>query len=170
MSTRTVFLLLVAALLALFTIFNWQAFTTPTTLWLLFARVQAPLGLVMLGVAGLLSVLFLLYVTYMQTTAILEARRYARELQAQRQVADAAEASRIAELQSLVEAGVRSLDERIIQAQNATQSALGQLSIELRAAIDQSATVLSAYIGEVEDRLERQLVAARPAPAPSPAA
>jgi uncharacterized integral membrane protein len=169
MSTRTVFLLLVAALLALFTIFNWQAFTTPTTLWLLFAHIQAPLGLVMLGITGLLTVLFLLYVAYLQTTAILEARRYARELQAQRQVADAAEASRIAELHSVVETGVRNLDERITQAQNATQSALGQLTIELRAAIEQSGTVLSAYIGEMEDRLERQLAAARPAPASTPA-
>jgi uncharacterized integral membrane protein len=166
MSTRTLLLLLVAALLALFTIFNWQAFTAPTTLWLLFAHVQAPLGIMMLGITGLLTVLFLLYVAYLQTTAILEARRYARELQAQRQVADTAEASRIAELRSLVEAGVRSLDERITQTQNAAQAALGQLAIELRAAIEQSGTVLSAYIGEMEDRLEHQLAAAKPAPAP----
>jgi biopolymer transport protein ExbB/TolQ len=134
----------------------------------LFARVQAPLGMVMLGITALLTVLFLLYVAYMQTTAILEARRYARELQAQRQIADAAEASRIAELRSVLEAGVRSLDERITQAQNATQSALGQLTIELRTAIEQSGTVLSAYIGEMEDRLERQFTAARPAPTPAP--
>jgi len=147
MSPRTLFLLLVAALLALFTIFNWQAFTTPTTLWLLFARVQAPLGLVMLAITGLLTALFLLYVAYMQTTAILEARRYARELQAQRKVADEAEASRIAELRTVVEASVRSIDERITQSQNAAQSALEQVAIELRTAIEQTGTVLSSYIG-----------------------
>jgi uncharacterized integral membrane protein len=166
MSTRTLFLLLVAALLALFTILNWQAFTTSTTLWLLFARVQAPLGLVMLGICGLLTVLFLLYVAYVQTTAILEARRYARELQAQRQVADGAEASRIAELRGVVDAGVRSLEERITQSQSAAQSALGQLAIELRAAIEQSGTILTSYIGEMEDRLEHQLASAKPAQTP----
>ena len=41
MSPRTLFLLLVAALLALFTIFNWQAFTTPTTLFALLLYVFA---------------------------------------------------------------------------------------------------------------------------------
>jgi uncharacterized integral membrane protein len=157
MSPRTLFSLLVAALLALFTIFNWQAFTTPTTLWLLFARVQAPLGLVMLAITGLLTALFLLYVAYMQTTAILDARRYARELQAQRQVADEAEASRIAELRNVVEVGLRSLDERITQSQNEAQSALERVAIELRTAIDQTGTVLSSYIGEMEDRLEHQI-------------
>ena len=166
MSPRTLFLLLVAALLALFTIFNWQAFTTPTTLWLLFARVQAPLGLIMLAITGLLTALFLLYVAYMQTTAILEGRRYARELQAQRKVADEAEASRIADLRNVVEAGVRSLDERITQSQNAAQSALEQVAIELRTAIEQTGTVLSSYIGEMEDRLEHQLASAKPTPAP----
>ncbi|MGP8111962.1 MAG: LapA family protein [Steroidobacteraceae bacterium] len=120
----------------------------------------------MLAITGLLTALFLLYVAYMQTTAILEARRYARELQAQRKVADEAEASRIAELRTVVEASVRSIDERITQSQNAAQSALEQVAIELRTAIEQTGTVLSSYIGEMEDRLEHQLASAKPSPAP----
>ncbi|MGH8149740.1 MAG: LapA family protein [Steroidobacteraceae bacterium] len=166
MSLRTAFLLLVAILLALFTVLNWQAFTTPTALWLLFARVQAPLGLVMLVITGLLAAVFLLYVTYMQATVILEARRYARDLQAQRQVADQTEASRIAELRTIVEAGLRRLDEVIAHSQRDIQGSLEHISSELHASLEQSGTVLSAYIGEMEDRLERRIASAKPMPEP----
>lgn len=156
MSARTIFLLLVALLLSLFVILNWHAFTTPTSLSLLVAQVQAPLGLVMLAVIMLLAALFLIYVIYLRTEAMLVARRSARELQAQRQLADATEASRITELRNVVEAGFRGLDEKIEQANRGLQAGFEQLS-ELRSTIEQTGTVLSAYIGEVEDRLERQI-------------
>ena len=166
MSARTIFLLLAAMLLALFTILNWQAFTTPTTLWLLVAHVQAPLGLLMLAVTVLLAALFLLYAAYLRTAAMLEARRSARDLQVQRRIADEAEASRIAQLRTVVEAGPRELDEKIEQSCSGVQTRCEQLSAELRTTIEQTGTVLSAYIGEVEDRLERQIGVPKAAPTP----
>ncbi len=139
MRIRTVLLLLIVVALATFTIVNWAAFTTPTVLSIVFASVEAPLGLVMLVITGLLAAMFLLYVAYLQGTVILEARRSARELQAQRQLADQAEASRFTELQKSLEARLDRLDQ------------------ELRAVVEQSTTVLTSYIGEVEDRLERRI-------------
>ena len=112
MSLRTVFLMMVAGLLAIFTVLNWQAFIAPTTLSLVFTEVQAPLGLVMLVITGLLAALFLLYVAYLQSTTLLESRRFARELQSQRQLADAAEASRFTELRTVLEERLRHLDAR----------------------------------------------------------
>ncbi len=165
MSLRTLFLLVVLGVLAIFTVLNWSAFMTPTTLSLLFATVQAPLGLVMLVVTGLLAALFLLYVAYMQSTVILETRRSARELHAQRQLADEAEASRFTELRAFLESRISKLEGDVALAKSAAQSGLDRLSTEMRATIEQSGTVLTAYIGEVEDRLERKMGAADGAPA-----
>jgi uncharacterized integral membrane protein len=139
MRIRTLFLLLILVALATFTILNWTAFTAPTTLSLVFASVQAPLGMVMLVITALLAAMFLLYVAYLQGTVILEARRSARELQSQRQLADQAEASRFTALQKTIEARLDRLDH------------------DLRGAVEQTGTVLTAYIGEVEDRLERRM-------------
>jgi len=157
MSLRAVFLLVVAGALAIFTVLNWAAFTTPTTLTLVFASVQAPLGLVMLVVIGLLAALFLLYVAYLQSTVILEARRFARELQTQRQRADAAEASRFTDLRSFLEARMSKLEGDIATSQSLAEEGRGRLAADLRATIEQTGTVLTAYIGEVEDRLERKM-------------
>jgi len=161
MSLRTSFLLLVAILLALFTMINWHAFTTPTALWLLFAHVQAPLGLVLLVIIGLLAALFLLYIASMQARVILEGRRSAREMQAQRQIAEQVEASRLADLHNMVEAGLRRLDEAVAQSQRDVRAGLEHLSAELHAAVEQTGTVLSAYIGEMEDRLERRIASGK---------
>ena len=49
MPLRTVFLIVVLALIALFAVLNWGAFLAPTTLSFGVAQVQAPLGLIMLG-------------------------------------------------------------------------------------------------------------------------
>ena len=68
MKIRTLLLLLILATVAVFTLLNWTAFMAPTALTLGVMEVQAPLGLVMLGVVVLLTAVFLLYVVYLQTT------------------------------------------------------------------------------------------------------
>jgi uncharacterized integral membrane protein len=143
MRMRTLLLVVIVVLLGTFTILNWSAFTTPTSLSWVFGTLEAPLGLLMLVITGLLAMTFLLYVAYLQGTVILEARRSSRELQSQRQLADQAEASRFTELRDVLE------------------SRLDRLDNELRTAIEQTGSVLSAYIGEVEDRLERRIGSGR---------
>jgi uncharacterized integral membrane protein len=126
MPLRTVVLLVVLALIALFAAMNWTAFVVPTTLSFGVGQVQAPLGLIMLGLLAVLTTLFLLYVVYLQTTVIFEWRRHQKELQAQRELADLAEASRFTELRAHV-------DQRLGEIENA----------------------LSAQLGEMRDRLQR---------------
>ena len=108
MPLRTLILFLLLAVIALFTALNWSAFMAPTTLSLAFATVQAPLGLIMLGVTAILGTLFLLYLVYIQGTVILDARRAARDLHAQRELADQAEASRFTALQAFLRRACRS--------------------------------------------------------------
>ena len=130
----------------------------PTTLSLAFATVQAPLGLIMLGVTAILGALFLLYVVYIQTTVILDARRSARELHAQRELADQAEASRFTALQAFLETRLQKLEEGFAAAQARAEG-------EFRSSVELATNTLAAYIGEAEDRIERRIADRGPTPA-----
>lgn len=124
MQLRNVVLLVVLAFVALFAALNWRVIMAPTTLSLGFAEVQAPLGLVLLGLLAVLTTLFLLYVVYLQSTVLLETRRHARELQAQRELADQAEASRFTDLRTLLET-------RLDQLENSLAASIGELGDRL---------------------------------------
>ena len=155
MKVRTLFLLLTVAAIAVFTALNWSAFMAPATLSLGVANVQAPLGLVMLGLVAFLAALFLVFVIYLQTSVLLEARRHARELQANRELADQAEASRFTELRGFLEAELTRQAGLDAESRVVVLARLDQLDRDLRSAVEQSGNTLAAYIGELEDRLER---------------
>jgi uncharacterized integral membrane protein len=154
MPLRTVLLLALAVLFAIFVIANWAAFMTPTSLSLLVATVEAPLGLIMLLVTGFFAAVFLAYAFYLQTSALLETRRTTRELAAQRQLADQAEASRFTELRGVLDARFDRLEDAL-RGGRATADAPG-LAADLRAAIDQAANGLAAQIAELDDRMARR--------------
>lgn len=155
MKVRTLFLLIVVAAIAAFAALNWNAFMTPTTLSLGFAAVQAPLGLIMLGLLVFLTGLFLVFVVYLQTSVLLETRRHARELQANKELADQAEASRFTELRGFLEAELKRQAGLDAESRAALLARLDQLDRDLRAMVEESANTLSAYIGELEDRIEK---------------
>ena len=155
MHARTLIVLFVLGVLAVFAAANWSTFVTPTTLSLLFATIQAPLGLVMLGFTALLTALFLLFIAYLQASLFLDTRRHMHELQAQRALADQAEASRIAELRSYLDAELPKLSKEITESRIAVETHLDRLDLDLRSVVEQAGNTLAAYIGELEDRLER---------------
>lgn len=154
MKIRTLLLLLVLAAVAGFAILNWNTIMTPTPLSLGVAEVQAPLGLVMLGLSVFLTTLFLVYVVYLQTSVLMETRRNSRELHANRKLADQAEASRFTELRSFLEAELKRQASEADTSKTALLARLDQVDRDLQTAIEQSGNSLSAYIGELENRLE----------------
>jgi hypothetical protein len=156
MPLRTILILVVLAAIAVFAALNWAAFTAPTVLRLGFSTVEAPLGLIMLGLTVLLAFMFLLFIAYLQTSVLLESRRHARELQAQRDVAEQAEASRYSKLREFLEAELQKIRYRSEVAETGVVARLDQLDRDLRSAIEQSGNTLAAYIGELEDRLQRE--------------
>jgi len=155
MKIRTLFLLIVVLVITAFAALNWSAFMAPTTLSLGFATVQAPLGLVMLGLLVFLTGLFLVFALYLQTSSLLETRRHARELQANRELAGQAEASRFTELRSFLDAELKREADLNIESRTAVLSRLDQLEHDLRSTIEESVNTLSAYFEELEDRLEK---------------
>ncbi|MDO8320133.1 LapA family protein [Rhodoferax sp.] len=153
MRIRSLLLLLVLTLIAAFTALNWSVFLADTPLSLGVSTVQAPLGLVMLGLLIFVVVYCLVYVLYLQSNVLMDARRNAKELQTHRELADKAEASRFTELRGFVEAGLKQNAEHDKAAQQALMARLDALETALRSSVEQSGNSLSAYIGELEDRL-----------------
>jgi uncharacterized integral membrane protein len=90
----------VLMLVGVFALINWEAFSALTPLSLGVTTVQAPLGVIMLGLVVFLCVLFAVWVISLQARSLFEARRQTRELQTQRDLADRAEASRFTELRA----------------------------------------------------------------------
>lgn len=157
MNLRTLAVVLVLALLAGFTALNWTAFTTPTSLSLGFAVVQAPLGLVMLMVCAVLAALFLAYIVFQQAGVILEARRMSKELKSQRELADRAEASRFTELRSYLADELARLATRSDANGSEAKARIERLEDALRERLSETERTLAAYVGEVEDKLDRLL-------------
>jgi len=124
--TRALIFFLVLVAVGLFAAINWSVFTALTTISLGFTTVQAPLGLIMLGLIVFLCVLFTVWVIVLQANSLRDARRQTKELQAQRDLADRAEASRFTELRA-----------------------------DVLKRIDESANATAAHIAQLEDRLER---------------
>ena len=140
--------------MALFTAVNWSAFVTPTTLSVIFASVEAPLGLVLLGIFVLLAALFLIYVVYLQSSVLFETRRHARELHSQRELADHAEISRIQDLRSFLETQLKTSGQQTERSRAETSAKLDRLESELRQSIEQCQNSLAASMAEIDDRLE----------------
>ena len=134
---RAIVFVLLIALVGLFALINWGAFSALTSLSLGFTTVQAPLGLLMLGLVVFLCVLFTVWVISLQAGSLMDSRRQTKELQAQRDLADKAEASRFTELRT------------------ALMARLDRLQDESRLALDQNGNSVAAHIGQLEDRLER---------------
>jgi uncharacterized integral membrane protein len=158
MYLRTLLIVIVLGVIAVFAYLNWHVVVLPASLSLGFATVEAPLGLILLAVTAALTLLFLIYLVYLQSAALIESRRHARELLSQREIADNAEASRLKELRGFLELESQQRDNLAAETKVLILARLNEIERDLRAAIEQSANSLAASIGEFEDRFERSSV------------
>lgn len=156
MKAYTLLLILVLVAIGAFAALNWSVFMEPASLSLGFTVVRIPLGLVMFALAAFLTLLFLVFVVYMQASVLVDTRRHARELRANRELADQAEASRFTELRGFLEGEIKTLAQVNSESRDSVQARLDQLDRDLRTAIEESGNTLAAYIGELEDRFERE--------------
>jgi uncharacterized integral membrane protein len=136
MMSRALAVVIIVALvlLALFAMLNWGALTAPTVLSFFGATVQAPLGLILLLTAVAFALLSFVYGAVQRTAMLLEARRHAQALEAQRRLAEDAGASRLTEL----------------------RADMHRELAEVRKTIEESANGIFAAIGELRERPERQ--------------
>lgn len=148
-----IFLAMIA--LAVFTLANWSVLMTPTELSFVAFRLEAPMGLILLGTIVGFVALFSMYVLILRTTMLMDARRYERELHAQQKLAEQAEASRLSELRNQLEQSFAELRDTADTTRKELGTRLDDMEQTLRNVVEESGRSLSAYIGEVEDKLDR---------------
>ncbi len=150
MSFRTLFVLVFLLLLGLFAALNWPEITRTTQVSLGLTRVEAPLGLILLIALSVTSLLYLIFTIGLETAALLEVKRYAREVLHYKKLAEEAEASRYTELRRYLEEEFRRLSE-------AEKEEIRALETRVQEILERHGNTLAAYIGELEDQLLRLL-------------
>ncbi|HEY0825606.1 MAG TPA: hypothetical protein VGD76_17600 [Ramlibacter sp.] len=154
MRSRFVLLVLAILLIAGFAALNWTEIIRPTPL--LFGPIvaDAPLGAILLGLLALAVVVFALSAASMRTSTLLESRHHFKELEAQRALADKAEASRFTELRTHLDTHMRELRERDTIAATEMEKARLENQREIRNQLEQINRTLAARMNELEHRLE----------------
>jgi DNA anti-recombination protein RmuC len=97
--------------------------------------------------------LFALYALTLRTNMLIESRRHNQELQAQRKLAETAEASRLSELRTQIErefADVRATVGEISGQMDRNVQSMKQ-------SLDETANGLAALVGEMDDKIDRAL-------------
>jgi ABC-type multidrug transport system fused ATPase/permease subunit len=144
----------ILSLVGLFALLNWTAFTATTPLSLGYTTVNAPLGLILLGLLVFMTVLFTMWAISLQASVMMEIRRYARKMQVQRDLVEKAETSRFTELRSYLSLEQQRLTQTNDEMRAAILMRLNRMEEEIRSRLDHATNSLSSYIGEMEDRLE----------------
>ena len=155
MHIKTIFFIAVILAIAAFAALNVDEFTRTSVLNLGFTTTQMPLGLVMLLLLAIVMVVFLASAIYMQSNYLLETRKHTRELSAQRELADKAEASRFTELRNYLDAQASATLSREAVNSAALSERLNSSQAALLMRIEQSDAATAAYVGELEDRVKR---------------
>lgn len=146
-------ILVALLLLAVFTLANWSVLSAPATLSFIVFEVDGPLGVIMLGVTLVLVALFVLYALTLRTSMLMESRRHSQELQAQRTLAETAEASRLSELRTQIEQEFAQLRGAIA----ATDTRMDAVEQSMKQSLDEAANGLAALVGEMDDKIDRVL-------------
>ena len=154
MRSRFVLLVVAILLIAGFAALNWTEIVRPSPLLFGPMVMDAPLGAILLGLLALAVVVFALSAASMRTHTLLESRHHYKELEAQRALADKAEASRFTDLRSHLDNHMRELRERDSIAATELEKARLEHRREINTQLEQINRTLSARLNEMEHRLE----------------
>ncbi len=113
MKARTVVVSFILVAAMLFAALNWSAFNQPSSLNVVFGRVDAPVGVLMLLALSALSIVYLMFLAQADTQALLETRRHVKELEKARKLAEDSEASRISDLRQLLETELAQVQDQL---------------------------------------------------------
>lgn len=154
MRSRFVLLVVAILLIAGFAALNWGEIIRPTSVWFGPFMADAPLGAILLGLLALAVVVFALSAASMRTQTLLESRHHYKELEAQRLLADKAEASRFTELRTHIDTHLRELRERDAIAASEFEKQRLESQRALNTQLEQINRTIAARLNELEHRLE----------------
>ena len=154
MRPRLTILLVAILLVAGFAGLNWSEFARPTPLSFGLFVMDAPLGLILLTVLTVTLVAFLASSIHMQTVNLLDTRQHSKELHAQRELADKAEASRFTDLRQHLDTQMRELNQREVIAASELEKAVVAGQRELRTQLELMNRTLATRLAEIEGRID----------------
>ena len=154
MRTRATLFIVVILLIAGFTALNWSEVVRSTPLSFGLFVADAPLGALLLGLLAIAAVAFLLASAAMRTQALVDSRTHHKTLEAQRTLADKAEASRFTDLRQHLDTQLRELRERDTIAATEFQKAMVNSQRELRTHLELMNRTLAARLNELDGRLD----------------
>ncbi len=102
MKPHTIVLALVLFVVILFAGVNWGLFAREDTISFVFFSVRAPFGVIMLGIVGVVSLLYMVFIARAEIAGLMEVRKKNRELEEVRTLAMNSEKSRVTEMQNMV--------------------------------------------------------------------
>jgi uncharacterized integral membrane protein len=154
MRTRTIALVVAILLVAGFAALNWAEVVRPAPL--LFGPIvaDAPLGLILLGLLAVTLILFIVSSAAIRTQSLMDYRHHQKTLEAQRELADRAEASRFTDLRQHLDTHLKEMRERDAIAATEFDKAMAQNRREMQAQMEQMNRTVSARLNELEHRLE----------------
>ena len=132
MRFRSLLVLVASGLAALFVVLNWRVFAASAKLNLLLTSAEVPVGVVMLLLFALALLILWIIVGRWQGTLLTEFRRQAQELQAQRLLAENAEASRFTELGAIIREEIAKLRTELQDTEHSIAATLGEMDDRLR--------------------------------------
>jgi hypothetical protein len=156
MRARLIVLLVAILLVAGFAGLNWSEFVRPTPLSFGLFVMDAPLGLILLTVLTVTLVAFLISSIHMQTVNLLDTRQHSKELHAQRELADKAEASRFTDLRQHLDSQMRELNQREVIAATELEKAVVAGQRELRTQLELMNRTLATRLAEIEGRVDQR--------------
>lgn len=162
MRARLLFLVVAILLVAGFAALNWSEFIRPAPLSFGVAVVDAPLGVIVLWVLGVTLLFFLIASAMQESRYLVESSRHAKTLQAQRDLAEKAEASRFTDLRQQLDTHLRENRQRETIAATEFEKAMVQSQRELRNQLDLINRTLDGRLGELEGRIEARLERLQP--------
>lgn len=154
MRARMLFLVLVILAVAGFAFQNWPEITRRSTLDFGILQAEAPMGLILLTLLGLTLLVFLATTAAMRSRSMAEERHHARQLNAQRDLAEKAEASRFTDLRQMLDNHLRQEREREQVVQTELDRTMAQHQRELRNQLEQMYHLLTSRLTEMERRFD----------------
>lgn len=148
-----VVILVILLVVAVFSLANWSVLSAPATLSFIVFDIEGPLGVILLGAMLVLVGLFVLYALTLRTKMLMESRRCNQELEAQRKIAETAEASRLSELRAQIEREFA--DVRVTVGEISGQMDRNVQSMQQ--SLDEAANGLAALVAEMDDKIDRVL-------------
>lgn len=156
---RARLILLVVAILAVagFSAMNWDEITRPAPLSFGAFVTDAPMGLILLSLLGILLVAYVISAAAHRTQTLVETRQHFKTLEAQRDLADKAEASRFTDLRTHFDSQLKELRQREAIAATEFEKSMVTAQRDLRTNLEQMNRMLMGRIAELEQRLDARM-------------